>query len=129
MPVASSFEYAVVRVVPRVERGEFVNAGVILYCRSLEFLETALALDRARLLALAPGTDVTMVEAHLEAVAHVCRGGAGAGPIGTLTQAERFRWLVAPRSTMIQCSPVHEGMCDDPREALADALRKLVQAS
>lgn len=126
MPEASSFEYAIVRVVPRVERGEFVNAGVILYCRALGFLEAAIALDRERLLALAPGTDLPLVESHLEAVARVCRGGAGAGPIGALSQAERFKWLVAPRSTVIQVSDVHEGRCEDPRAALADTLRRFV---
>jgi hypothetical protein len=128
MPAARSFEYAIVRVVPRVERGEFVNAGVVLYCRSCEFLEAAVELDRERLCALDPAADVAMIEAHLESVARICRGGADAGPIGRLSQAERFRWLVAPRSTVIQCSPVHEGVHHDPRAALADAMRTFVRA-
>ncbi len=126
MPATSSFEYAVVRVVPRVERGEFVNAGVILYCRTLGFLEAALALDPARLRALAPEADVALIESHLDSVARICRGGAEAGPIGALSQAERFQWLTAPRSTVIQVSEVHEGLCGDPRAALADAVREMV---
>ena len=122
MPEARTFEYAVLRVVPRVERGEFVNAGVILFCRTLGFLEAAIRLDSARLEALAPGADVPAIEAHLESIARICRGGPGAGPIGALPQPERFRWLVAPRSTVIQVSEVHEGLCTNPVEALEHAL-------
>ena len=127
MPEPRSFEYAIVRVVPRVERGEFVNAGVILYCRSLGYLAAAIELDRARLLALAPGADVALIESHLASVERICRGGPDAGPIGALEQAERFRWLVAPRSTVIQTSPVHEGVCEDPAAALEDAMQTLVR--
>jgi hypothetical protein len=127
MPEARTFEYAVLRVVPRVERGEFINAGVILYCRTLGFLEAAIALDRTRLRALAPDADAATIEAHLESVVRICRGGPDAGPIGALPQPERFRWLVAPRSTVLQVSEVHEGLSDDPAAALADAMRTHVR--
>jgi hypothetical protein len=129
MPEARTFEYAVLRVVPRVERGEFVNAGVILYCRSQGFLQAAIELDATRLLALAPDLDVPQIAAHLESVARICRGGPEAGPIGELAQAERFRWLTAPRSTSIQSSEVHEGICDDPAAALEQAMRTHVRQS
>lgn len=129
MPETRSFEWAVLRVVPRVERGEFVNAGVIVWCRSLGYLRAALALDRARLLALDPSADVALIESHLESVVRVCEGGADAGPIGRLPAPERFQWLTAPRSTVIQASEVHEGLCADPDAALADAMDKFVRAS
>lgn len=125
MPAPSSFEYAVLRVVPRVERGERINAGVVLYCRSREFLQAAIDLDRKRLLALAPEADISLLESHLESLARVCLGGREAGPIGLLSQAERFRWLVAPRSTVIQPSSVHEGLCDDPAVTLAQVMGTL----
>lgn len=128
MPAPSSFEYAIVRVVPRVERGERVNAGVILYCRDRGFLAAAIALDHARLAALAPDADVALIDSHLAAIEQVARGGDAAGPIGALPQAERFKWLVAPRSTVIQVSDVHAGLCADPAVALADALATLVQS-
>jgi hypothetical protein len=127
VPEPRSFEYAIVRVVPRVERGECLNAGVILWCRSLAWLRAAIELDHERLLAFAPGADVPMIEAHLESVARIAAGGAEAGPIGRLDPAERFRWLVSPRSTMIQVSEVHEGLCPDPAEALEHLLETLVR--
>jgi len=127
MPGARTFEYAVLRVVPRVERGEFVNAGVILYCRAAGFLDAAVELDRSRLLAIAPRADVATIEAHLDGLVRVCRGGEGSGPIGALAQAERFKWLTSPRSTSLQVSEVHEGLCGDPAEALQDALRTHVR--
>jgi hypothetical protein len=123
MLAQSSFDYAVVRVVPRVERGEFVNAGVIVYCRTRRFLSARIALDVHRLLALAPSLDITEVEQHLVFIPLVCVGGAQGGPIGLMPQPDRFHWLVAPRSAMIQTSPVHSGLCDDP----ADALERLVE--
>ena len=128
MPEPRSFEYAVVRVVPRVERGECLNAGVIVWCRSLGWLRARIELDRARLLALAPDADVAMIEAHLESIERISVGGDAAGPIGRLEAPERFRWLVAPRSTTIQVSDVHEGLCDDPQEALDHLLETLVRA-
>ena len=122
-----SFDYAVVRVVPRVERGEFVNAGVILFCSTRAFLDSRIELPRARLAALAPSLDLGIVESHLEVIPLVCRGGAEAGPIGALTQRERFHWLVAPRSTVIQMSPVHSGVHHDLDAALESLMEKLVR--
>ncbi len=126
MPGQNMFEYAVVRVVPHVEREEFVNAGIILYCRALRFLDARLWLDAARLAALAPGLDLAMVEAQLALISRVCAGGPDAGPLQDLNQAERFRWLTSPRSTTVQVSPVHCGLCGDPRAALDDLFQKLV---
>jgi hypothetical protein len=121
-----SFDYALVRVVPRVERGEFLNAGVILFCSTKAFLDSRIALDRARLLALAPQADADVVEEHLSVIPRVCAGGAAAGPIGLLTQRERFHWLVAPRSTIIQTSPTHAGVHHDLDAALEHLLAKFV---
>ena len=126
MRVRSSYDYAIVRVVPRVERGEFVNAGVILFCRTRRFLGARIALDAGRIAALAPQVDITTLEQYLAAIPLVCAGGAGAGPIGALPLAERFHWLVAPRSAMIQTSPVHSGLCDAPEAALEVLLDALV---
>jgi hypothetical protein len=121
-----SFDYALVRVVPRVERGEFLNAGVILFCSTKAFLDSRIALDRARLLALAPEADADLVEEHLSVIPRVCAGGPAAGPIGVLTQRERFHWLVAPRSTIIQPSPTHAGVHHDLEAALEHLLAKFV---
>ena len=118
MRAQSSYDYAIVRVVPRVERGEFVNAGVILFCRTRRFLGARIALDAGRLAALAPQLDITELTQHLAVIPLVCAGGVGAGPIGLLPLADRFHWLVAPRSAMIQTSPVHSGLCDAPEAAL-----------
>src|SRR6185503_3433374 len=126
MRAQSSYDYAIVRVVPRVERGEFVNAGVILFCRTRRFLGARIALDVGRLAALAPQVDITEVNRHLAIIPLVCAGGAGAGPIGALPLADRFHWLVAPRSAMIQTSPVHCGLCDEPAAALERLLESLV---
>jgi hypothetical protein len=127
MHAQSSYDYAIVRVVPRVERGEFINAGVILFCRTRRFLGARIALDAGRLAAIAPRVDINDVTQHLSAIPLVCAGGAGAGPIGALPLAERFHWLVAPRSAMIQASPVHSGLCDEPAAALERLLESLVQ--
>ena len=124
-----SFEYAIVRVVPRVERGECLNAGVILWCRSLAWLRAAIELDHDRLLAFAPDADVETIEAHLESFVRVASGGDEAGPIGRLEPGERFRWLVSPRSTVIQVSDVHEGLCGDPTEALEHLVQTLVRTA
>jgi hypothetical protein len=113
-------------VVPRVERGECVNAGVILYCRTLGFLEARMALDRARLLALDPSVDVDEVERALALIPRLCAGDATAGPIARLPQAERFHWLTSPRSTVTQPSPVHSGICDDPAAALTRLMDAMV---
>lgn len=121
MPGHNSFDYAIVRVVPHVERGEFINAGVILFCRTRRYLGARVALDRQRLAALAPDVDPDEVQEHLEAVVRIASGDPAGGPISRLTVAERFHWLVAPRSTVIQTSPAHSGLCDDPA-ALLDHL-------
>jgi DUF3037 family protein len=124
----SPFEYALLRVVPRVERGEFVNAGVVLYCQEKRFLEAAIGLDSERLRALDPRLDPETVRAHLEAVRRVCAGGPGAGPIGLLPPVQRFGWLVAPRSTVVQPGPVHTGLAEDPQKALDHLLERMVRA-
>ncbi|HEX7808936.1 MAG TPA: DUF3037 domain-containing protein [Thermoanaerobaculia bacterium] len=112
------FDYAIVRVVPRVERGEFVNAGVILFSSTAAYLKSRIELDRAKLHALAPGIDTADVDAYLDVIPRVCAGGAEAGPIGALPQRARFHWLVAPRSTIIQTSPMHTGVDHDLDAAL-----------
>ncbi len=122
----SPFEYALLRVVPRVERGEFVNAGVVLYCQEKRFLEAAIDLDPERLRALDPRLDPETVRAHLEAARRVCAGGSGAGPIGLLPPVQRFGWLVAPRSTVVQPGPVHTGLAEDPGVALEHLLKTMV---
>jgi len=127
MPAPSSFDYAIIRVVPRVERGEFVNAGVVLFCRVRRFLSARIALDIPRLLALAPGIDCDEVRRHLDAVALICAGDPAGGAIALLPQSERFHWLVAPRSSMIQTSPVHAGVTDDPAAMLDHLLATMVQ--
>ena len=126
MRALCSYDYAIVRVVPRVEREEFINAGVIVSCPSQEFLEARIALDEARLLALDPTVDLTLVRSHLASIPAICVGGENAGSIGKLTQRERFHWLVAPRSTIIQVSPAHAGRAQDPREALEHLLMTMV---
>ncbi len=128
MHTPRSFDYAVVRVIPRVEREEFVNAGVIVYCFDLDYLSARIELDEARLLALAPEADLPLVRRHLAAIPRICSGGPNAGPIGALSQRERFNWLVAPRSTMLQTSPPHAGMCADPDGALERLLDRVVRA-
>ncbi len=112
------FEYALVRVVPRLERGEQVNAGVIVYCKSAGFLEARCSLDAERLRAIDPGVDVDGVHRALEGVRRVCRGGAEAGPARTEAQGARFRWLTAPRSTIVQPGPIHSGLTSDPAAEL-----------
>ena len=126
MRALCSYDYAIVRVVPRVEREEFINAGVIVSCPSQEFLEARIALDEARLLALDPTVDLALVRSHLASIPAICAGGENAGSIGKLTQRERFHWLVAPRSTIIQVSPAHAGRAQDPREALEHLLETMV---
>jgi hypothetical protein len=122
-----SFDYAIVRVVPRVDRGEFINAGVILFCSTEAYLDARIELDRERLTALAPTIDVALVESHLDVIPLVCRGGRDAGAIGELPQRARFHWLVAPRSTIIQVSPMHSGVHQEPKAALEGLFRKLVR--
>ena len=126
-PLSVWYSYAVVRVVPRVERGEFLNAGVILFARETRFLAARIALDESRLRAFAPTLDFPAVARHLESFVAVCDGSPEGGPISRLPQSERFHWLTAPRSAVIQTSPVHIGRCDDPHTALDDLYDTLVQ--
>lgn len=109
MPVHSTYDYAVIRVVPRVERGEFINAGVLVSCPGARLLACGIALDEVRLLALDPSADVEAVRMHLASIERICAGGPDAGPIGAMPVRDRFHWLTAPRSSIIQMSPVHTG--------------------
>lgn len=126
MPAECTYDYAIVRIVPRVDRGERINVGVILSCADTDFLDCRLALDAARLLALDPTLDVDAIRSSLDVIPTVCRGGPDAGPIGALPQRGRFRWLVSPRSTIIQMSPVHTGRTTDPTAALERLLATMV---
>jgi hypothetical protein len=126
VPELSSYDYAVFRVVPDVERGEFLNAGVILFARTRGFLAARVALDEQRLTALLPTSDLAAVRAHLASLERIAAGAAGSGPIGQLSPSQRFHWLVAPRSTVIQVSPVHSGLCEDPRHELDRLFERLV---
>ncbi|HEX8472764.1 MAG TPA: DUF3037 domain-containing protein [Pyrinomonadaceae bacterium] len=123
------FDYAVIRVVPRVERQEFINAGVVVSCQARNFLKAKFELDRARLAALDPQLDVVIIQKHLDAIVLICEGGAEAGPIGLLPQRARFHWLVAPRSTIIQTSPVHTGLCHDGEAMLEHLLARMVRSN
>ncbi len=117
-PSRDPFQYALLRVVPRIERGEFLNAGVIVFCRTRRFLEARVSLDRGRLAALAPGTEAEPLERHLAWLERVAAGDPAAGPVAALEPSERFHWLVAPSSTVVQPSPVHTGLCADPAALL-----------
>jgi hypothetical protein len=120
------FDYAVIRIVPRVEREEFVNAGVIVFARTRDYLACAIAFDAARVRALDAGADVAAFERHLDAFRAVCDGTAAGGPVAALARADRFHWLTAPRSTVIQTSVVHAGMTADPAATLRDLIGRLV---
>jgi hypothetical protein len=122
----SVFQYAIIRVVPRVERGESLNAGIVLLCRPQRYLGARMALDAHRLAALAPDLDPGAVRPHLDAIERVAAGDPAAGPIAALGLAERFHWLVAPASTIIQPSAVHTGLCDDPAAELDHLVATLV---
>ena len=123
------YDYVIIRVIPRVEREEFVNVGVIVSCPAKGFLEARIELDERRLMALDATVDIATVRDHLAAIPTICAGGAQAGPIGQLSQRERFRWLVAPRSTTIQTSPVHTGCCKNPAAVLEHLLDTMVRPS
>lgn len=120
------FEYAIIRVVPRVEREEFLNVGIILYCVDKKFLQSVFTLDEDRLRAFSSQIDITELTAHLCAFQQVCKGETGSGPIGKLDAGARFRWLTAARSTIVQTSKVHPGLCIDPADTLARLHEKLV---
>lgn len=122
-----TFDYAIIRVVPRVEREEFLNAGVILFCPAQGFLRACIELDPQRLITLAPTIHVPLVEAHLRTIPLICDGGPTAGVIGQLPQRARFHWLVAPRSTIIQSSPVHCGIGNNLEQALEELMSKMVR--
>jgi hypothetical protein len=127
VPDHSTYDYAVIRVVPRVEREEFVNVGVVVSCPAQDFLDAAIELDPARVAILDPTLDIDTLQRHLDSIPRICRGGADAGPIGQLSRRERFRWMVAPRSTVIQFSPAHTGRCEQPQQLLERLMDQLVR--
>lgn len=126
MSALSSYDYALIRVVPNVERGERLNVGVLLFCRTRRFLGARIHLDEARILALAPDLDLAEVQQQLDNIARICEGGPDAGFLGQMSQSERFHWLVSPRSTIIQTSRVHSGLSADPADALDHLLKTMV---
>lgn len=127
MPALKPYDYAIVRLVPRVERQEFINVGVIISCPDADFLDAQIELDEGRVLALFPNVDIELVKEHLASIPRICHGGPDAGPIGRLSARERFHWLVAPRSTMIQTSAVHTGGCTDPTRLMERMLQTMVR--
>jgi Protein of unknown function (DUF3037) len=129
VPAEYTYDYAIIRVVPRVERGEMVNVGVILSCPDVAFLEAGIELDESRLLALDETLDVGAIRANLATIPAICLGGPESGPIGAMAQRSRFHWLVSPRSTIIQMSPVHTGRTSDPARALDHLLETMVRRS
>ena len=128
MNQSNAYDYAIIRVVPRVEREEFVNVGVILSCPAKNFLDARIEVDEAKLRALDPSISLESIYTHLNGIRTVCVGGPEAGEIGKLTQRERFYWLVAPRSTIIQTSPVHTGRCADPDAEVEHLLNSMVRS-
>lgn len=127
MPGPSAFDYAVVRIVPRVEREEFMNVGVIVICRDAQFLGARIALDPVRLAAMAPALDPDDIERQLEQIPLIAAGDPAGGEIAALPISERFHWLVAPRGTVIQVSPMHSGITEDPENALERLLATMVR--
>lgn len=127
MPAPVSFDYAIVRVVPRVEREELVNAGVILFCLQRDYLAARVGLDETLIRALWPAADLDLIRQHLDAIPRIAAGAPDGGPVARLSRRERFHWLVSPRSTVIQVSPVHSGLCEDPEKALDDIYRRMVE--
>jgi hypothetical protein len=123
---ASAFSYAIVRVVPDIERGEFINAGVLLFARQHDFIAARVELDKGRLRSLCPEADAGDIEAALRAFVRVAEGDPEAGPMAALPKSERFGWLAAPSSTVVQCSPTHTGLCTDPQQALDELFADLV---
>jgi Protein of unknown function (DUF3037) len=122
----SSYDYALIRVVPSVERGECLNVGVLLFCRTQRFLGVRIHLDQARLLALSPDLDLATVQQELDDIVQICEGGPQAEPLGQMSQSERFHWLVSPSSTVIQTSPVHTGLSSNPEAALEQLFKTMV---
>ena len=122
-----TYDYAIVRVVPKVEREEFVNVGVIVSCPAKSFLEARIELDEERLMVLDPSLDIESIRTHLATIPAICTGGEQAGPVGQLSQRKRFHWLIAARSTIIQTSAAHTGYCKDPAEVLEHLLDRMVR--
>lgn len=122
----SSYDYALIRLVPNVERGECLNVGVLLFCRTQRFLGVRIQLDQTRVLSLAPDLDLASVQHQLDAIVHICMGAPEAGLLGKMSQSERFHWLTSPRSTIIQTSQVHVGLCTDPEATLEHLLKTMV---
>jgi DUF3037 family protein len=127
VPVEHAYDYAIIRVVPRVERGETINAGIILSCPDVEFLEARIDVDEARLLALDDTLDLNVIRAHLATIPAICEGRVDAGPIAALPQRQRFHWLVSPRSTVIQMSPVHTGRTGDAGSCVERLMERMVR--
>jgi len=127
VPAMHTYDYAVVRVVPRVERGEFVNVGVIVSCDATDSLAARIELDPERVLALDPNADIDAIRAALGAIDAVCAGSVGAGSLAKLSARERFHWLVAPRSSSVQTSAVHTGRCDDPELVIEKLMGAMVR--
>jgi hypothetical protein len=126
MPEQHLFEYAVIRVVPRVEREEFINVGVILYCAKQKFLQVIIFVNEHKLLSIAPGIELDVIKENLQAIVNICKGESSGGPIGRLDMVSRFRWLTATRSTVVQASKVHPGFCKDAEETLKKLAEQLV---
>ncbi len=126
MPEQHLFEYAIIRVVPQVEREEFMNVGVVVFCMRPKFLQVKYMLNRERLAAFAPKLDITEIETYLCAFERICKGEKGSGNIGLLPHSERFRWLTATRSTVVQCSKVHPGLCESPTAILERLFEQMV---
>ena len=122
-----TYDYAIVRVVPKVEREEFVNVGVIVSCPAKSFLDARIELDEERLKVLDPSLDIESIRTHLATIPAICAGGEQAGPIGELSQRKRFHWLIAARSTIIQTSAVHTGYCKNPADVLEHLLNTMVR--
>lgn len=127
MRALRTYDYAIVRVVPRVERGEFVNAGIIMSCDVERILKARIELDEDALRALDARVDLEVVREALATIPLICAGGTGAGPLGNLSARERFHWLVSPKSTIVQTSPVHTGQCDDPDAALEHLMKRMIR--
>lgn len=126
MPDQSSFDYAIIRLVPHEERGEQINVGVILYCRAVAFLDARIAFDPKKLFALDPDADAGAIQNHLDSIIQICLG-KNLGELSTLTQGERFFWLVSPRNTIVQMSAMHTGICTNPADALDHLFETMVK--
>lgn len=127
MRAIATYDYALVRVVPRVDRGEFMNVGAIVSSPTHDYLAARIEVDPARMTALDPTLDLAALESHLAAIPRICAGGPAAGALGMLSARERFRWLTAPRSSIVQCSPAHTGRCDDPARLLEHLVATMVR--